>query len=367
MNPIDLRDVLSRLFSQPTVLLPELWRVVGHHLAANWWVIAIGTVVFVVARAVLRRRRRTHTTIARTETRRAERNHAKRSLMSAVGQWVLWVAYILFLLGQVGITLSSMTTGILLGSLGVAGALVAQNFLRDLLAGYYIVSEDQYGIGDYADFGFGFAGVVTSIGLRTTTLRAPDGTTYHVRHSEFSRVGNRTQASGALLLDIGLTPHDEHPPSPAEVDEWSAAIVSATIDLRRTLLGVREVSTDQGLSSASLSDVADVVPTLVPNLTEQTLVDMAAITDDAEPDADVVQRALSKAPAGITPMFSGIEMLGLVDAATDSVTVRLRVRLREQSSRSYAMQLLRRRIFDEMSTHGVAPSFSDVPEGEVIN
>lgn len=362
MDPIELKDIITRLFSQPANLLPELGRVMWAHLQDNWWVIIIGSLAFFGARHLLLKAQRNRRSIRRTSNRRVERRHAKRSLLSSLSLWVMWVSYILFMMGQVGITLSSLTAGILLGGLGVAGALVAQSFLRDLLSGYYVVSEDQYGIGDYVDFGFGFAGIVTFIGMRTTRLRAPDGTVFHIRHSEFSRVGNKTQASGALLLDITMAPHVEAPVLPTHVDQWSTLVVSATMELRQTLAAVREVSASQGLTSASIADVASVMPLLVPNMTEDTMTNMLAV-----PATDDVERALHRAPAGVTPMFHDIEMLGLVDSTPTSATVRLRVRLREQSSRSYAMQLLRRSIFDALAGVAVSPSFTDVPEGEVIN
>jgi small conductance mechanosensitive channel len=54
-----------------------------------------------------------------------------------------------------------------------------------------MIFEDQYGVGDLIDMEKA-TGVVTNVGLRITTLRGEDGTTWYVRNGEVLRVGNLT-------------------------------------------------------------------------------------------------------------------------------------------------------------------------------
>ena len=94
-----------------------------------------------------------------------------------------------------------MAVGALIAGAGILGAALgfgAQNIVRDLLSGLFIVFEDQYGIGDSVDLGEA-SGVVESVGLRITQLRDSKGTLWYVRNGEILRVGNMShqKKSGA--------------------------------------------------------------------------------------------------------------------------------------------------------------------------
>jgi small conductance mechanosensitive channel len=75
--------------------------------------------------------------------------------------------------------------------IGVALGFGAQTLVKDFLAGVFMIFEDQYGVGDLIDMEKA-TGVVVAVGLRITTLRGEDGTTWYVRNGEVLRVGNLT-------------------------------------------------------------------------------------------------------------------------------------------------------------------------------
>ena len=91
------------------------------------------------------------------------------------------------LLSELGVAVGALIAGA--GILGAALGFGAQNIVRDLLSGLFIVFEDQYGIGDSVDLGEA-SGVVVSVGLRITQLRDAKGTIWYVRNGEILRVGN---------------------------------------------------------------------------------------------------------------------------------------------------------------------------------
>ncbi|MBR7539026.1 mechanosensitive ion channel, partial [Mycobacterium tuberculosis] len=74
---------------------------------------------------------------------------------------------------------------------------------KDYLSGFFMVIEDQYGIGDSVDLGEAI-GVVEDVGLRTTQVRGLDGTLWHVRNGEIRRVGNQSQGGARAVLDIPI-------------------------------------------------------------------------------------------------------------------------------------------------------------------
>ncbi|NDL58992.1 mechanosensitive ion channel family protein [Phytoactinopolyspora mesophila] len=96
--------------------------------------------------------------------------------------------------------------GPLLASAGIAGVALgfgAQNLVKDFLAGIAMLIEDQYGVGDVIDMGEA-AGVVESVSLRVTRLRAVDGTVWYVRNGEVMRIGNSSQDWARAVIDVGV-------------------------------------------------------------------------------------------------------------------------------------------------------------------
>ena len=90
------------------------------------------------------------------------------------------------------------------GILGVALGFGSQTLVRDFLSGLFILVEDQFGVGDIVDLDGPTAGVVEAVSLRTTRLRAVDGTVWHVPNGEIRRVGNKSQQWSRALLDVGV-------------------------------------------------------------------------------------------------------------------------------------------------------------------
>ena len=52
--------------------------------------------------------------------------------------------------------------------------------------------EDQYGVGDEIE-ALDVLGVVESVGLRITSIRAKDGALWYLRNGEILKIGNRSQ------------------------------------------------------------------------------------------------------------------------------------------------------------------------------
>jgi small conductance mechanosensitive channel len=112
---------------------------------------------------------------------------------------VIWATAALMCLGEVGIDLGPLIAGA--GVLGVAIGFGSQSLVRDFLSGAFILVEDQFGVGDIVDVGEA-SGTVEAVSLRTTRLRAIDGTVWHVPNGEIRRVGNMSQHWSRALLDI---------------------------------------------------------------------------------------------------------------------------------------------------------------------
>lgn len=121
--------------------------------------------------------------------RRAQRAETIASLLSSVVTIVLTAVLVVMVLAELGFNILPVIASASI--IGVALGFGAQTLVKDFLAGIFMIFEDQYGVGDLIDMEKA-TGVVTNVGLRITTLRGEDGTTWYVRNGEVLRVGNLT-------------------------------------------------------------------------------------------------------------------------------------------------------------------------------
>src|SRR5690606_11512420 len=84
----------------------------------------------------------------------------------------------------------------------------AQNIVKDVLNGLFIVAEDQIGIGDVVDLGLA-SGVVEYVSVRITQVRDVNGTLWHVRNGEVTRIGNMSQGWARAIIDLGAPPDSD--------------------------------------------------------------------------------------------------------------------------------------------------------------
>jgi small conductance mechanosensitive channel len=133
--------------------------------------------------------------------RRRQRIETLGSLLRSVASFTIGLVAGTMILADLGFDLTAVVASA--GILGVAVAFGAQNLVRDVLTGIFMLLEDQYGVGDVVDAGSA-TGVVEAVTLRTTRLRDVDGTVWHVRNGEITRVGNRSQGWSRAIVDVPL-------------------------------------------------------------------------------------------------------------------------------------------------------------------
>ncbi|MGH9179676.1 MAG: mechanosensitive ion channel family protein [Acidimicrobiales bacterium] len=175
-------------------------------------VILAGVVLTKIANRAVRRFVRTLHTRApvRTGSVRAEQRVATLAdVLTSLARAVIWVVVVLLVLGEVGVDLAPLIAGA--GIAGIAVGFGAQSLVRDVLAGFFILLEDQYGVGDVINLG-DVTGTVEDISLRVTRLRATDGTVWFVPNGEIKRVGNTSMEWSRALIDV-LVSYDADVPA----------------------------------------------------------------------------------------------------------------------------------------------------------
>lgn len=89
------------------------------------------------------------------------------------------------------------------GVVGVAVGFGAQSFIKDVIAGFLIVAEHQYSIGDVVRIA-DVSGEVQTIRLRTTVLRDLDGNVHHVPNGAITVASNYTQEYSQVVVDVDI-------------------------------------------------------------------------------------------------------------------------------------------------------------------
>jgi small conductance mechanosensitive channel len=120
----------------------------------------------------------------------ANRPHRVDTISSALGSFasiIIVIVALFAVLNAFGVNLAPLLAGA--GLAGVILGFGAQNMLRDLISGGFMVSEDQFGVGDVVDTGV-VTGTVESLTLRVTRLRDDQGVVWHVPNGSIVRVAN---------------------------------------------------------------------------------------------------------------------------------------------------------------------------------
>jgi moderate conductance mechanosensitive channel len=139
--------------------------------------------------------------------RRAQRAKTMADVLGRLATATIWGIAVLVVLGEIGINLAPLIAGA--GVLGIALGFGAQSLVRDFLSGFFMLVEDQYGVGDVIDVGGavggtggGVSGTVEGVSLRTTRLRDVEGVVWHIPNGEIKRVGNKSQQWSRAVLDV---------------------------------------------------------------------------------------------------------------------------------------------------------------------
>lgn len=144
---------------------------------------------------------------AATQTRSAQvREQQTRTLAGVLygaGSKIVWVVAVLTALPRVGINPFPALT--LVGLASVAIGFGAQNLVRDLITGFYIVLEDQYVVGDTIEVG-DTIGRVEHLTLRRTVVRDARGALVTIANGEIRTVGNLSRDWSQAFVDISLAP-----------------------------------------------------------------------------------------------------------------------------------------------------------------
>ena len=127
-----------------------------------------------------------------------------KTLMSigrGIVRLILWAIFILLTLKRIGIEIAPIIASA--GIAGIALGFGAQELIRDFLAGFFVLLENQIRTDDIVVVN-GTVGAVEKIELRTIRLRDHSGVVHIFQHGKINTLSNMTKEWSALVFEVGV-------------------------------------------------------------------------------------------------------------------------------------------------------------------
>ncbi|GAA4881296.1 mechanosensitive ion channel family protein [Saccharopolyspora cebuensis] len=135
------------------------------------------------------------------QARQEQRAHTIGSVLGSIASFVIFGVAFMMVLAEFGINLAPVLASA--GVLGLAVGFGAQSLVQDFLSGLFMMTEDQFGVGDVVDVGDA-VGTVEAMTMRITKIRDLDGNLWHVRNGEIMRVCNMNQDWANAVVEVPL-------------------------------------------------------------------------------------------------------------------------------------------------------------------
>lgn len=137
-----------------------------------------------------------------TKADRDKRLKTLNSLVKAIMRIGVYIVAAIFIIGEIN---PNYTTALFTsaGLIGLGVGVGAQNLIKDLVNGIFIITENQYRVGDVIEVA-GIGGIVEAITIRTTILRDLDGQLHHVPNGIITTTTNKTIGYSSINENIAV-------------------------------------------------------------------------------------------------------------------------------------------------------------------
>ena len=206
----------------------DFWTVLGIHLASWGWTLAQVAAIIVgaflvawILRIIIRRIvRQIVNGVKKTQkvddtralvasplaaVRVVQRTRTLGTVLSNIVNVVIGIIALVLVIDRLAPTAIG-SLALLTAAIGAGLGFGAQNIVKDVFNGLFMVMEDQLGVGDVVDLGLA-TGMVEAVGIRVTQVRDVNGVLWFVRNGEIVRVGNTSQGWSRVIIDLAV-PYD---------------------------------------------------------------------------------------------------------------------------------------------------------------
>jgi len=142
-----------------------------------------------------------HMTTDRSDAGRDKRINTIHQVLVKTINIIIFLVVLLMIFIELGINVTPILTGA--GIIGIAIGFGAQDMVKNIFHGIFILTEDQYSEDDIVTIA-GVTGTVETFDLRRTILRDLDGTQHHIPNGEIAIASNKTKGWSGINLNIGI-------------------------------------------------------------------------------------------------------------------------------------------------------------------
>ena len=184
-------------------------------------------------------------------------NHRLRTVITLAANLVRYIAILAIVIGVLSLLNVDMPT--ILAGVGVITLIIgfgAESLITDVVTGFFILVDNQYNVGDIIEVG-GFRGVVSEIGIRTTSLTDTGGNVKIINNSDMKNILNRSDNSSKALADFAIPYETDLVKLEEKIPALLEEMYQAHTDVFKSVpkyLGVQTLNT----SSVDLRFVAEV-------------------------------------------------------------------------------------------------------------
>ena len=197
MNTLNIETTINKI--KKLLLDEELWIDSGIIILKVFFIILLAGIVVKIGKIVIQKLFEVR---MKAPLRYSERR--QNTLLKLLQNGLAYIVYFAAILA----VLSALTidvTGLLAGAgvLGLAIGFGAQNLVRDVITGFFIIFEDQFSVGDYVRIGAA-EGTVEEIGLRTTKLSGLNGEIHIFPNGTIVEVVNFSLNNSIAIVDVSV-------------------------------------------------------------------------------------------------------------------------------------------------------------------
>ncbi|WP_068985811.1 MULTISPECIES: mechanosensitive ion channel family protein [Lysinibacillus] len=164
-------------------------------------------------------------------------NHSERRqktiarLLQSVISYVVYFSAIIAILSILHIKVAGLLAGA--GIVGLAVGFGAQSLVKDVITGFFIIFEDQFGVGDYIKINAA-EGTVVEIGLRTTKINGATGEQFIIPNGSIGEVVNYSINNSKIFIDLQMMTDADFEKAEAIVKKYLATLP----DIHKELVSV---------------------------------------------------------------------------------------------------------------------------------
>ncbi len=231
----------------------EIWLSIGGAFLKLLMIVIVSKLLIRIGKTMLHNifKIRTKSPLRVTERREA----TLTKLLDNILAYVIYFISFIMCLEVFGLDVTALLAGA--GVAGLAIGFGAQNLVRDVITGFFIIFEDQFSVGDYIRTGT-FEGIVEEIGLRITKIKSFTGEIHVIPNGNITDVTNFSISNSIAIVDVSIAYEGDITKAERVLQELLTTMPGKYEDMVKTpeLLGVQTL----GASDVVLRIISEVKP-----------------------------------------------------------------------------------------------------------